>query len=695
MVAPLQFFPVVLAVVLLGLLAGAAALRPIERGFSRIAWALFSGERMEIDPERRRSLRAAGIGTPYRLYQVKTLLYSTLAALSGLVLGSYATAAIVDLLGLNRLRLPVSSRIFRPLPDWLVSFETKYVTLLVAGSILLGVSAAAVVYLVRWNVPSVRADTRKRQIDAGMPRMIAFVYALSRGGMSFPEVMRTLSENRDVFGTGAEEMGIGVRSIDLFGDDLVTAVRTLATRTPSEQFQSFTENLTSVLQSGQDVPEFLRDEYERYRSAAAEQQREILDVLATVSEVYVTVVVAGMLFLITILLIIGLTTGGMLDVLRIIAYVLLPAVNVLFIAYLSDVTQPLRASRSSRPETDAATVDGALPVATDGGGVFSAQTRENVARLRINRRLRRVQQFAANPVEALLESPTTLLYATVPVAAVFVAVQFPSYVTDGSLDIRVLDDVLIQAVLLVVTTFAVVYEIQRRRLQRLEEVVPDLLDRLASLNEAGLSIVSSFDRVRRSEMGALDDEVDRIWRDVEWGSTVEAALERFERRVRTPSVTRVVTLLTNSMRASNEIGPVLRIAAEQARADQRLKRQRRQETLTYLVVIYISFLVFLVVIGAIDTVLVPNLPTGGGVGGPFGGIGEIDKAAYQLVFFHAAIVQAGFSGLVGGQMAGGSMKDGAKHASVMLFVAYVVFLLSQELSFSNVVGDAAVVLLPL
>ena len=695
MVAPLQFLPLVLAVVLVGLLAGAAALRPLERGFSRIAWALFDGESIDIDPERRRSLRAAGIGSPYRLYQVKTLLYSVLAALGGVVLGGYATAAVVEFFGPDRLRAPIGGRIFRPLPEWLVSFEAKYTALLVAGAVVFGASAATVVYLVRWNIPSVRADTRRRQIDAGMPRMIAFVYALSRGGMSFPEVMRTLSDNSDVFGTGAEEMGIGVRSIDLFGDDLVTAVRTLATRTPSEQFQSFTENLTSVLQSGQDISEFLRDEYERYRAAADEQQREILDVLATASEVYVTVVVAGMLFLITILLIIGLTTGGMLDVLRIIAYVLLPATNVLFLAYLSEVTQPLRATRTGRPEAEATATGSDLPVATDGGSVFSMRTRENVARLRIKRRLRRVQRFVSNPGQALLDSPTLLLYATVPFAVVFVAVQFPAYVADGVLDIRVLDDVLIQATLLVVTTFAVVYEIQRRRLQRLEGAVPDLLDRLASLNEAGLSVVSSFDRVRRSEMGALDDEVDRIWRDVEWGGTVEDALVRFEQRVRTPSVTRVVTLLTNSMRASNEIGPVLRIAAEQARADQRLKRQRRQETMTYLIVIYISFLVFLVVIGAIDTVLVPNLPTGGGVGGPFGGIGEIDKAAYQLVFFHAAIVQAGFSGLVGGQMAGGSLKDGAKHASVMLLVAYLAFLASEELSFSGAVGDAAVALLPL
>ncbi|MFC7175604.1 type II secretion system F family protein [Halosegnis marinus] len=649
------------------------------------------GEKIEPNVERRRVLRSAGIGTPYRLYQAKTFLYSTLAAVGGVVLGGYAAGALIEFLGIDRLNAPIAGNIFRPLPDWLVSFDAKYFALLFVGALLLGGGAAGLVYVVRWNIPSVRADTRRRQIDAGMPRMIAFVYALSRGGMSFPAVMRTLSDNSDVFGTGAEEMGIGVRNIDLFGDDLVSSIRDLATRTPSEQFQSFAENLTSVLQSGQELSGFLRDEYERYRDAAEEQQQEILDVLATASEIYVTVVVAGMLFLITILLIIGLTSGGMLRLLQLITYVVLPATNVLFIAYLSEVTQPLRATRNSRPdEADPSDGGPGSPVATDGGeALLGARTRENVARLRVHRRLARFQRVFTDPGRVLLDKPSLLLYATVPLALLFVAVQFPTYYADGAFDVRALDDVVIQAALFVLATFGVVYEVSRRRLERLEGAVPDLLDRLASLNEAGLSVVSSFDRVRRSDIGALDEEVDRIWRDIQWGATVEEALERFEKRVRTPSVTRIVTLLTNSMRASNEIGPVLRIAAEQARADRKLKRQRRQETMTYLVVIYVSFLVFLVVIGAIDTVLIPNLPTGAetsgasGIGGPFGGIGDVAKADYQLVFFHAGIIQAALSGLVGGQMAGGSLKDGLKHASVMLLVAYLAFLVSQDLSLSG------------
>jgi len=44
------------------------------------------------------------------------------------------------------------------------------------------------------------------------------------------------------------------------------------------------------------------------------------------------------------------------------------------------------------------------------------------------------------------------------------------------------------------------------------------------------------------------------------------------------------------------------------------------------------------------------------------------------VFFHTALVQGLFSGLVAGKMGEGSVRDGAKHATVLVTIAYVVFL---------------------
>ena len=180
------------------------------------------------------------------------------------------------------------------------------------------------------------------------------------------------------------------------------------------------------------------------------------------------------------------------------------------------------------------------------------------------------------------------------------------------------------------------------------------------------------------------------------------ALVRFGRRVQTTAITRIVTLLTHAMHASGQLGPVFRIAATQSRADLRLKRRRRQQMLTYLVVIYVAFLVFLVIIVAVQEVLVPSLPSSvptpasesnrlGVNVDQFARFGRVvDKAAYTLVFFHTALIQAVLTGFIGGQLGEGTLRDGAKHAAILLGVAYVAFILLSSPVASMTVTSPAV-----
>jgi len=220
--------------------------------------------------------------------------------------------------------------------------------------------------------------------------------------------------------------------------------------------------------------------------------------------------------------------------------------------------------------------------------------------------------------------------------------------------------------------------------------VPDFLDRLASVNEAGTSVVGSVRRVADSNLEALTVDLQRTRRDIDWGADVATSLRRLERRIRSPMMSRAVALITNAMRASGNIGPVLRIAADEARATWGLRRERRQVMLTYLIVIYISFLVFLGIIASLSVSFIPaiedaalsgangggtagDLPGSGGPSGIAGGIGDINSFAYEQLFFHAAAVQAICSGLVAGQLGEGSVKDGAKHVVVLLALTMVTF----------------------
>ncbi len=669
----------------------------IEGGTNRFARVVF-GRFVSANDERERQIEAAFIQTTYRTYAAKTLLFTVLGLVAGAITGAYLLAGVLLVLEpVVRAMSQLPRTMTRPLgitPDFtlVLSSSARWLILLIGGGVI-GTITAVLAYIFRWQLPANTAAVRRRSIDAGMPRTTAFMYALSRGGMEFPQIIRILGRNREVYGESASEMSVVVREMDLFGRDMITALRRMSQRTPSEQFKTFTENLTSVLQSGSDLPSFFKNQYERFREEAKDRQNEILEFLATIAEAYVTILVAGMLFLITILLVFGLTTTNTISGLRLMIYVMMPLGNAGFAVYLQQKLDALGIARRSGGKVldrmDAATpvYDPPATSAHQPDGGLAASEQANRKTLALHDRVGRVKRLLRSPLQILLWNPVKVLWVSVPIALVVFLVRAPAALQADGVALRMIDDFLIQSALFVLITYAILREIYKRRIDRIEAATPELLERLASLNEAGMSVVEGMDRIRGSDLGVLTPEVERIWRDIEYGANVDDALIRFGRRIRTTAITRVVTLLSNAMRASGDMGPVLRIASEQARSEVDLRRQRRQQMFTYLVVIYISFFVFLVIILAVNEVLVPSLPDTapapesnevarpGASPDAFTRFGNVNKGAYTLVFFHASIVQGLAAGFVGGQLGEGSLRDGAKHAAIMLTIAYVVFLL--------------------
>jgi len=707
---PLGLAPLTVVLAIFVFLFLLSASRGFDRRVTRIARRLF-GRYVKPSEERKRHLEAAYIGQTYRGYAARTYLFTGAAAVGGAIAGAYTVGGflllvptIIELLlGLPRTMVNVLGiRGFE-----LILTETQTLLILVISGIIFGGITAGLTYVMRWERLRSKAEVRKRNIDEGMARTIAFMYALSRGGMSFPDVMAVLARNRDIYGETAREFSVTVREMDLFGRDMISSIKRMNRRTPSERFKTFSENLSSVLQSGQSLSSFLHNQYERYHEEAAERQEDLLESLATVAEAYVTIFVAGVLFLITILLVFGLTTTDTLGFLQMLAYIGIPLANLGFMVYLSQKLDALgigdTGTTNALDTQETATLGrppgrpGPMELA-DGGTI--QQSDPNWARLQLHDRLETVKRALRSPARTLVWNPSKILYFTVPAAILLFAIRAPAAFQTSTVNIRFLDDLVVQSLLLVLGSFAIVRTIYSRRVSRIEAATPELLERLASLNEAGMTFVESLRRVRGSDVGVLSPEVERIWADIRMGANVDDALIRFGRRIRTTSVSRVVTLLTNAMHASGQLGPVLRIASTQARADHRLRNRRRQQMFTYLVVIYISFFVFLVIIVAVQEVLVPALPStvptpentnrlGVNVD-QFARLGQVDKAAYTLVFFHTALAQAVLTGFIGGQLGEGSLKDGVKHAAVLLGIAYVAFIVLSSPVASMAVQNAGV-----
>jgi len=695
-----------LPLLLVAVLALPILLSPVSRRasllISRLAVPIF-GDYVERSPRRgwqRERLQATHIGTTHRVFASRTLLLSGLAGIIGAILGVYVATWLVDLFSISRDSI---LDVVPPALSFLAGL-TRLQDLTLLGLFVLflffgatvGTLLALGAYWARWAYLDQLANARASEIEATLPRTIAFVYALSRSGMPFPKVMETLARNDDIYGEAAREVGVAVRDINTFSTDILTAVRRTAERTPSEGLSEFSDNLASVLGSGRNLSSFLRDQYERYQEEAEAQQEQYLELVSTLAEVYVTVLVAGPLFFITVLVVIGLVIEDTITIVRIVGYAGIPLASAGFVVYIDSLTQHETAltdvSRDAGSLIDVPggsggtrTGDASASAPRSDGGTVDGAWRRNAERLAAYDRLRALRRWANEPLRSVLEQPWISFVVTVPIGVLWVlyrAVPIPL----GPSALQTLDGPTIEATIFVMTVFALLHEGHKHRVRAIERAVPDFLDRLASVNEAGMSVVESLKRVADTDLGGLEDEVDRTWQDVRWGADVSTALRRFAARTRVRMVAQAVTLITNAMSASGDIAPVLRIAANEAQETRRLRRERQQEMLTYILVIYISVFVFLGIIAALTVAFIPAVQdaggtaatsgstpgVGGGVTGAFTGT-EVNTKAYELLFFHISAVQAVCSGLIAGQLAEGGIADGVKHATGLLVLTYLVF----------------------
>ncbi|ERH00726.1 MAG: Flp pilus assembly protein TadC [Halonotius sp. J07HN6] len=632
--------------------------------------------------DRQQTLAAIHAADPYEVVEARTLLY---AVVTGIIAGCCGIVALPPALRLLE-RSVLRATALTPILSQSLEFGTSAIVAgTAAGTVLITAGTAIAVHESRWWCLEQRATARERRIDATLPRAVAFMYALSRSGMSLPRILRVLADNEAVYGAAAAEFGVAVREIDVVGTDVITALEATGQRTPSDDLADLAANLASVLDSNQQLAQYLADHHERSREAATATHEQLLDRLSAAAEGYVTVLVVGPLFLLTTLTILGLVVADTTLALRGIVYVAVPLGSAGFLVAVDRLDTTYESPDGQSPAvSDQSCIR--TPPADDSADRWAAQR----ATLRLYDTVRGGHRWLRHPKATLLANPWLTGLVTLPVGLVWVTAtsQSPSLAVPA--DLASLAGPISEAAAIVCAGYAIVYETERYRRRRIEAAVPDFLDRLGGLTEAGLSVVDAVHRVTDADLGALSSPLERTWRDVEWGADIETALHRLATRVRSPQVTRAITLVTNASRASNDIAPVLSIAATEVRTRRRLDRERTRLLALYLLVIYVAFLVFLGIVAALSATFLPAIstatieptaaaaraPSAAGLSSAVGTAAHLaahDVTIYRSLFFHAAIVQAVCSGLVAGKLAEGTLRGGVKHVAVLLSLAHIAF----------------------
>jgi len=522
------------------------------------------------------------------------------------------------------------------------------------------------------RIPGIEKKNRSIKINLTLHNAVAYMYAMRRGGAELMIIFRSLSDRANIYGEVALEFRQIVRDADFFGYDIVTAIRHLSETTPSEKLKNFLEDLLSVIESGGDMSDFLSLRVKIYQEEAKLEQKQFLNVLSLVAESYVTLFVAGPLFLIIIMVVMGMMGGGAVLQLSVLTYAIIPIGSFMFILLLDLISiKTEKSERYTKTKWLHAFSEVTIVKKEDEGRQFS--------QMKIYDQLRDLIYYLKHPFENFVNNVNHTLYVTVPLALIYIGVVFlniPRY-RSQELFISVIDDHIVIGLLIVLIPYAIFYEIYSRKVFGIQSLIPDFLERMAGINQVGLTIAQAIAIMVNTNLGLLSYEIRRIKRDMEWGANFTEALVRFEERVSSPSIARTVTLITKASEMSGQISVVLSIAASDAKMTEVLKKERLIEMFIYTAIVYLSFFVFLFVVGVLATQFLPVLAnittTGIPAVGAMSGIGSIPIQTINRILYHACIIQALFSGIIAGQMSEVSLEAGIKHSCILIIITLVIF----------------------
>ena len=191
--------------------------------------------------------------------------------------------------------------------------------------------------------PTYRADKLRRALDDESTFATGYMAILASAGVSPEKIFYSIS-NLSVPLTISEEAKNVVRDINLFGLDIISALKETSKRTPSESFREMIEGFVSTIHSGGNLAVYLREKSEQYMKIKKIGLRKFSDTLSILSEFYVTLLVTGPLLLVIMLAVMAMLGGGSLGMLSpdlllsMLTYLGIPLGSIIFLIILDTIS---------------------------------------------------------------------------------------------------------------------------------------------------------------------------------------------------------------------------------------------------------------------------------------------------------------------------------------------------------------------
>ncbi len=228
---------------------------------------------------------------------------------------------------------------------------------------------------------------------------------------------------------------------------------------------------------------------------------------------------------------------------------------------------------------------------------------------------------------------------------------------------------------------ALVYLAESKRRDSIDNNIPHLIRDIADAGRSGMTLTRSIEISSERDYGPLTKELKKLIAKISFRVPLERALQYFADATGTTLARRSSMLIAEANKSGGDIQESMESVAKHVQEIQYLERKRRATLRPFIGVMYISFAVFLVTVYLLISSFfkqLANTSFGGGAGGAGGFGGGFSFVSLPLdkittVFLYMAMIEALFAGMVGGKMATGYLKDGLKHAILLMMICFMTF----------------------
>jgi flagellar protein FlaJ len=224
----------------------------------------------------------------------------------------------------------------------------------------------------------------------------------------------------------------------------------------------------------------------------------------------------------------------------------------------------------------------------------------------------------------------------------------------------------------------IVYLFESKKRDSIDNNIPHLIRDIADAGRSGMTLTRAIEISAERDYGPLTKEIKKLMAKVSFRVPLEKALQFFADRTGTMLSRRTAMLVSEANKSGGDIQESMESIAKHVQEIQYLERKRRATLRPFIGVMYISFAVFLVTVYLLISSFFKQLAnTTFGGSSAVGGVGfnfiSLPLPKITAVFLYMAMIEALFAGLVGGKMATGYLKDGLKHAILLMLICFVTF----------------------